>query len=137
MKEAVLQLSNDAFFYILSGEQPIDETNLDEANEILDMFPNGFYIKSWEPIDNSDLIQAVFVTEDNESEWLRYNITKYIQIQIKWLDSTHIIQREINSQANTMSEAKEFSVLTNKYGLQYYINQFGSTIFINRFTKLE
>lgn len=137
MKEAVLQLSNDAFFYILSGEQPIDETNLDEANEILDMFPNGFYIKSWEPIDNSDLIQAVFVTEDNESEWLCYNITKYIQIQIKWLDSTHIIQREINSQANTMSEAKEFSVLTNKYGLQYYINQFGSTIFINRFTKLE
>lgn len=137
MKETILQLSNDAFFYILSGEQPIDETNLDEANEILDMFPNGFYIKSWEPIDNSDLIQAVFVTEDNESEWLRYNITKYIQIQIKWLDSTHIIQREINSQANTMSETKEFSVLTNKYGLQYYINQFGSTIFINRFTKLE
>lgn len=137
MKEAVLQLSNDAFFYILSGEQPIDETNLDEANEILDMFPNGFYIKSWEPIDNSDLIQAVFVMEGNESEWLCYNITKYIQIQIKWLDSTHIIQREINSQANTMSEAKEFSVLTNKYGLQYYINQFGSTIFINRFTKLE
>ena len=137
MKETILQLSNDAFFYILSGEQPIDEANLDEANEILGMFPNGFYIKSWEPIDNSDLIQAVFVMEDDESEWLCYNITKYIQIQIKWLDSTHILQREINSQTDTMSEAKEFSVLTNKYGLQYYINQFGSTIFINRFTKLE
>lgn len=137
MKETVLQLSNDAFFYILSGEQPIDETNLNEANEILDMFPNGFYIKSWEPIDNSDLIQAIFVMEDDESEWLCYNITKYIQIQIKWLDSTHILQREINSQADTMSETKEFSVLTNKYGLQYYINQFGSILFINRFTKLE
>ena len=39
-----LQISNDAFFYLLEEEEPLDEANLEEAQEILAMFPNGFVV---------------------------------------------------------------------------------------------
>ena len=39
-----LQLSNDAFFMLYADEEPIDDENREEANEIAQMFLNGFLI---------------------------------------------------------------------------------------------
>ena len=50
-KTLELQISNDAFFYLLEEEEPLDEANLEEAQEILAMFPNGFVIEDgWKPV---------------------------------------------------------------------------------------
>lgn len=65
-------LSNDAFFWLKDEDDPIDEENLEEAYEILAMFPNGFVIQDkWKYVDN-DLIEAVFipyVEEQNAIIW--------------------------------------------------------------------
>lgn len=70
-KAEVRLLSNDAFFWLKDEEDPIDEDNLEEAFEILALFPNGFVIQdSWEYVDN-DLISATFIpyVEDIDIQW--------------------------------------------------------------------
>ena len=60
-KAEIRLLSNDAFFWLKDEEDPIDEDNLEEAQEILSMFPNGFVIaENWKYVDD-DTIQATFV----------------------------------------------------------------------------
>lgn len=57
-----IQLSNDAFYYLAYGEDLLDEDNLDEANEIADMFPLGFSVQDdWITVEDSDLIEATFI----------------------------------------------------------------------------
>ena len=62
-QSVVMQISNDAFFYLKEDEEPLDENNLEEANEILAMFPNGFIISDdWEYVeDEPDTIQVTFI----------------------------------------------------------------------------
>ena len=53
-----MQISNDAFYYLYYGEEPLDDENMEEAQEIADMFPNGFVIEdNWENVDDTDLIE--------------------------------------------------------------------------------
>lgn len=60
-KSVELQLSNDAFFYLLQEDEMLDDSNMEEANEVMSMFPNGFIIQdNWEYIDD-DLINAIFI----------------------------------------------------------------------------
>ena len=57
-KKQTLQISNDAFCFLYYGEEPLDEDNLEEANEVSEMFSNNFYIEDdWKAVDNSDLIE--------------------------------------------------------------------------------
>ena len=44
-QQQTMQISNDAFFYLLEEEEPLDEENLEEAYEILALFPHGFNIE--------------------------------------------------------------------------------------------
>ena len=61
-KAVTLQITNDAFYYLKEDEDPLDDDNLDEALEVLDMFPNGFEIREdWRPVEDSDLIEATFI----------------------------------------------------------------------------
>lgn len=61
-KAKQLQLSNDAFYYLMYGEDPLDDDNLDEAKEIAAMFPFGFSISDWEYVEGeNDLIEATFI----------------------------------------------------------------------------
>ena len=118
-KAKVLQISNDAFFFIAEDEAPLDEENMEEAQEILDMFPNGFYIeKSWKFVENSDLIEAIFIPyiadTDDYDEY--QNLTKYLQLQIKWLDSSYIQMWYYNGQKGTRELHGKFKVYTNQYG---------------------
>lgn len=118
-----LQITNDAFFYLLEEEEPLDEANLEETQEILTMFPNGFVIEeSWKPVEDSDLIEATFIPYIADSaDYDEYHgLTKYIQIQIKWLDTTHIRVWWYNSETGTRELQGDFKVYVNEYGLKCF-----------------
>ena len=122
-KAQTMQISNDAFFFITEEEEPLDEENLEEAQEVLSMFPNGFYVEeNWKPVEDSDLIEATFIPYvEDEDDWDEYqDLTKYIQMQIKWLDANHIRVWWFNSQTGTRELRGDFKVYTNKYGLKCF-----------------
>lgn len=92
-QKRVMQITNDAFFYLLEEEQPLDDINLEEAQEIIAMFPNGFYIEeNWKTVENSDLIECSFIPyvkidfDFDES----IELTRHIQGQLKWLDKNTV-----------------------------------------------
>lgn len=65
-----LELSNDAFYCLCFGEDPLDEISIAEAKEVMDMFPAGFIIKDdWEPIGNTGLIAATFIIKSERRDW--------------------------------------------------------------------
>lgn len=122
-KVKTLQISNDAFFFITEEEEPLDDKNLEEAQEILSMFPNGFYIEeNWKFVENSDLIEAAFIPyvkdEEDYDEYL--DITKYMQLQIKWLDQNHIRVWLYNSQKNIKEVYGDFKVYIDEHGHKYF-----------------
>lgn len=122
-KAQAMQISNDAFFFITEEEEPLDEENLEEAQEVLSMFPNGFYVEeNWKPVEDSDLIEATFIPYvEDEDDWDEYqDLTKYIQMQIKWLDANHIRVWWFNNQTGTRELRGDFKVYTNKYGLKCF-----------------
>ena len=89
-KKQVLQLSNDAFFYLKEEDDPLDEDNLDEAIEIIGMFPNGFHIDDdWKYVEDSDMVEATFIPYIDAG----WQCDEYIdlfngwQLQIKWADN--------------------------------------------------
>ena len=118
-----MQISNDAFFYLLEEEEPLDEENLEEAQEILAMFPHGFYIEeNWKAVEDSDLIECVFVpyVEDDMDFDEYMDCGPYLQEQIKWLDANHIRVWWFNNQTGTRELRGDFKVYTNKYGLKCF-----------------
>ena len=68
-----LQISNDAFWYLYQEEEMIDEDNIEEAQEVMSMFPNGFIIKDDYVVveDEPDLIECTFIpyVEDIDIKW--------------------------------------------------------------------
>lgn len=64
----VMQISNDAFWYLYREEEMIDDENMEEINEIYSMFPNGFIISDNYSVvkDQTDLIECTIIpyTED-------------------------------------------------------------------------
>lgn len=118
-KAQTMQISNDAFFFITEEEEPLDEENLEEAQEVLSMFPNGFYVEeNWKPVEDSDLIEATFIPYvEDEDDWDEYqDLTKYLQMQIKWLDANHIRVWLLYSQKGTKELQGDFKVYINQYG---------------------
>lgn len=73
-KTVSLQISNDTFWYLYQEEEMIDDSNMEEAEEIISMFPNGFIIKDDFAVveDQPDLIECEFIpyVEDTDiTEW--------------------------------------------------------------------
>lgn len=122
-QKQIMQISNDAFFYLLEEEEPLDESNLEEAQEILAMFPNGFYIEEdWKTVEDSDLIECTFVpyVEDNMDFDEYEELTKYIQLQIKWLDTNRVRMWQYNSETGTRELQGDYQVNINKFGHRYF-----------------
>lgn len=118
-KAQAIQISNDAFFFITEEEEPLDEKNLEEAQEVLSIFPNGFYVEEdWKYIKNSGLIEAIFIPYvEDEDDWDEYqDLTKYLQMQIKWLDANHIRAWLYNCQKCTRELQGDFRVYTTQNG---------------------
>lgn len=138
------QLSNDAFFYLYSGEEPLDEDNLEEAQEIEDLFPNGFEVlDNWSYVDD-DLIQATFIPyiiakESSFKYDASLELAKTYVVQIKWLSQSKVMTCIFNPISGDLREVGELEVLTNNYGKRYiqlpdsqpkYVNVF----YIEKFT---
>ena len=98
-------LSNDAFFWLKDEEEPLDESNLEEAEEIMQMFPNGFVIDdNWDyEKDEPDTIRATFIpyVQDNCNEWdgetrdakensfsFRFKVLAYNKCYARWSNDT-------------------------------------------------
>lgn len=117
-KAQAMQISNDAFFFIAKEEEPLDEENLKEAQEVLSIFPNGFYV-------------------EDKDDWDEYqNINKYWQIQIKWLDSNHIQMWWYDRQKGTRELQGDFKVYTNQYDLKCFHTGEQDKEFVPRKTSL-
>lgn len=125
-QKRVFQLTNDAFFFLLNGEDPLDEANLKEAQEIFNAFPDGFFIEEdWKYIKQTGLVECTIIPYIKQKEvpvdFEAYeNLSKYIQLQIKWLGPSTIKTWWYNKQTNTSELLGEFLIRTNKNGLQYF-----------------
>lgn len=91
-KAVHLQLSNDAFHYLLYGEECLDDLNLDEAQEIQNMFPHGFWIEDdWQPIEGTDMIEATFVPYEDRAQQVDYDLvmdlSAALQLRLTWLNT--------------------------------------------------
>lgn len=118
-QQQTMQISNDAFFYLLEEEEPLDEENLEEAYEILALFPHGFNIEeNWKAVEDSDLIECTFVPYvEDDMDFDEYEeLTKYLQQQIKWLDTNTIRVWWYNLQTGARELRGDFKVYTNKSG---------------------
>ena len=117
----ILQVSNDAFYYLNYGEEPLDESNLEEAKEVVAMFPNGFYIEEdWSVVeDEPGLIEATFVPYiENRIEYDLYeDLTNYIQQQVKWIEEGKLARVWwYNKKTGERKLRGDFKVYTDKFG---------------------
>lgn len=144
-----IQLSNDAFFYLKNGEQPLDEDNIEEAEEIRAMFPDGFEIcDEWTPVEDSDMIEAIFVPyHAKENDYDEYHsLTNCEDVRIKWLDANTvrhwIVGVDGKPRAGQVRGECICKVYTSKYGGAYYETgniggspPTGMMLFLKRFKK--
>ena len=77
-KAVTLQISNDSFWYLYQEEEMIDEDNMEEAEEVMSMFPNGYIIKDDYAVveDEPDLIECTFIpyVKDISINWDGENV---------------------------------------------------------------
>lgn len=52
------QLSNDAFYYLKNGEEPLVDETLDEALVVEALYPDGYTILDFKPLGNTGYIEA-------------------------------------------------------------------------------
>lgn len=118
-KKQTLQISNDAFYCLYYGEEPLDEDNLKEAKKVSEIFSNNFYVEDdWKTVNDSGFIECTIVPYvENKADYDEYeDITKYTQLQIKWLDANHIRMWRYRIDTGTRELRGDFKVYTNKYG---------------------
>jgi len=77
-KAITLQITNDSFWYLYQEDEMIDDDNMEEAEEVISMFPNGFIIKDDFKVvdDEPDLIECTFVpyVQDIDIAWDGENV---------------------------------------------------------------
>ena len=144
-KKESLQISNDAFFYLLYGEDPLDEANLEEAKEITAKFPDGFEIgENWEAVEDSDLIEAEFTPYEKTTQLEDFDFDLYedmsscLQHQLKWIEKNRVRSWFYYKDTGKRELHGDFDVYTNQKGLKCfktgdYTSGKGCLFFIKRF----
>lgn len=118
----ILQITNDAFFFVKEDEELLDEANMDEVNEILEMFPNGFEIKDdWLYVENTDLIQACFIpyekVEDDDVDMFQ-ELSKSVTLQLKLTkNNTHVQAWNYRVSSGKRDYVGEYELCLNSTGL--------------------
>lgn len=126
-QKQVMQISNDAFYYLYYGEEPLDDDNLEEANEISKMFSSNFYIEdNWEAVENEGLIEATFIPYVKD-DWVYEEELEVFggwTLQIHWIDSNNVKIRFYNPTKEPFGE-EICSVQINDFGRPQVLTERG------------
>ena len=115
-KQEVL-LPEDAFFYLLEGGDLFGDEPVSSAKEILAQYPDGIYIEdTWEIVGDQVQCTIVPYTKNVFDYDEVIALTKYMELQIKWLDKDSIKVYRHNLKTAEHEMLGTFKVYTNKYG---------------------
>ena len=119
----IFQLSNDAFYYLKDGEEPLVDEALDEALVVEALYPDGFTILDFKPLGDTGYIEARIgpklvipkyepkpivrqvsaprynaeAVERNRKEYADSDevqmLSKICRLEIVWLDTGHTMLR--------------------------------------------
>ena len=122
-RKETIRLTNDAFYYLLKGEEPLDEDNLAEALRLTSLHPNGFQINDgWTAVEGSDLIECEIIPYEVEEEEI-CDYDKYLEVaknrhlRIKHVNVDKVRLWEYDTETNKQKYVGEFQLHTNKFGL--------------------
>lgn len=121
-RKETVRLTNDAFYYLFEGEEPLDEDNLAEALHLASLYPNGFRINDgWAAVEGSDLIECEIIPyEVEEEETCDYDgyleITKNCHLRIKHVNDNKIRLWRYYTQTAKQVYEGEFQLYTNEFG---------------------
>lgn len=119
-KAKSLALTNDAFYYLLTGEEPLDEQNLTEATSIESEFSLGFYIQDdWQTLDKG-LVQCTIIPYQEVQFDKAYPLTKYLDLAIKEISSEELEAYYHKHKTGEVEYLGKFKIRVNSYGHKYF-----------------
>lgn len=129
MKEEII-LSNDAFFLLSEGQEPLDDLAYQEAEKIASRFPNGFTASFIRYLDNG-LVVALFEEKEPEREndpqgpCLYFDATLYDRLQA-WITEGQKVKYRW-TRRGVPGPMATVDLLEGPYG-PYFITEKGSII---------
>lgn len=136
LKEKVLELSNDTFWYLTQGQEPIYDPQemADELEDIQVMFPYGFEIGKYSANADGTYDITFWPYEDVPDTFpVQYfwSPVKGKQLQVHILSgSTHLEYRWFNTETNEVLEGPEKVEIVTFAGNKAFKTRKGSTIFL-------
>lgn len=141
------QLSNDAFYYLKDGEEPLVDEALDEALVVEALYPDGFTILDFKPLGDTGYIEARIgpkstpkpvtrqasnpgynteVVERNRKEYADSDevqmLSKICRLDIVWLNTGHTMLRAYWNRLDLGQRVVygDFPLETTPKGLKYF-----------------
>lgn len=136
LKEKTLELSNDTFWYLTQGQEPICDPQemTDELEDIHTMFPYGFEIGKYSANPDGTYDITFWPYEDEPTIFpidYFWNFTKETQLQVHILPGgTHLEYRWIKINTKEVIEGIETRRIITLEGNKAFITKAGSTIFL-------
>lgn len=137
-----LQMSCDAFYLLYCGEEPLDDANINEAEEIAAMFPDGFFIEDYDLVEeDKSLIEATFIPYRPSAFQADYylQLTTTSRLEIHKLSDTELEYRLYNIDKGEKQDIwarNKVPIETNKYKLQFFKTRGGSIFYLRNFIKV-
>ena len=146
----IFQLSNDAFYYLKDGEEPLVDEALDEALAVEALYPDAFTILDFKPLGNTGYIEARIgpkvampaikpvirqvsnpgydteAVERNRKEYADSDevqmLSKICRLEIVWLNAGHTQLRAYWNRLDLGQRTVfgEFPIETTPKGLKYF-----------------
>lgn len=136
LKEKTLELSNDTFWYLTQGHEPICDPQecADELEDIYTMFPYGFEIGKYSANPDGTYDITFWPYEDVPNTFsvdYFWNMTKESQLQVHILTGgTELEYQWVNIKANEILEGPEKVPIIILGGNKAFKTKLGSTIFL-------
>lgn len=129
-------ISNDAFFYLQLGDEPLDEANLIEAESVANSFINGFDIVEWRYIDNGKVYckLAPYIAEQSYDAFIQ--ATNYHDMRIRYNSPSNVTAWYIDNRDNSIRPAGTHDIIDADTNPSFYTD-LGSRFFLKRFTKVN
>ena len=136
LKEKVLEVSNDTFWYLTQKQEPIcdPQESADELEDIYTMFPYGFEIGKYSANPDGTYDITFWPYEDVPTIFpvdYFWNFTKETQLQVHILPGgEHLEYCWIKTNTKEVIEGVETRRIITLEGNKAFITKAGSTIFL-------